>query len=200
MATDPRIDAYITQAAPFARPILTHLRSVVRDACPEAEETVKWGVPAFVYKGKLLCMAAGFKAHCAFVLWTREADAAAGAAASKNGALRRITSVKHLPPRPALQSLVREAAARIAGTGAVPSPARKARAPMKVPPDLNAALALDMRAKAGFEKLPPSHRREYVEWITEAKTEPTRERRLQTTLEWLAAGKSRNWRYGEAQG
>jgi hypothetical protein len=200
MATDPRIDAYITQAAPFARPILTHLRSVVHDACPEAEETVKWGVPAFVYQGKLLCMAASFKAHCAFVLWTREAEAAAGAAASTNESLRRISCLKDLPARRALHSLVKDAATRIAARGPLPRPAKKAKPAMKVPPDLNAALALDTRAKAGFQKLPPSHRREYVEWITEAKTAPTRERRLQTTLEWLAAGKSRNWRYGEAQG
>jgi uncharacterized protein YdeI (YjbR/CyaY-like superfamily) len=191
MATDPRIDAYIAKAAPFARPILHHLRAVVRDACPGAEETIKWGSPAFVYQNKLLCMIAAFKAHCALVLWTREREKDASR-------LRQITSVKELPSPRVLGALVKAAAKRIADGTVVPKPVKKPKPPVKVPDDLKAALALDARARAGFEKLPPSHRREYIEWIIEAKTEPTRERRLATTLEWVAEGKSRNWKYGRA--
>ena len=200
MATDPRIDAYIAKSAPFARPILHHLRAVVSDACPAAEETIKWGSPAFVYQGKLLCMIAAFKAHCALVLWTREPEKTADSATPEadHSKLRRITSVKDLPSPRLLGALVKATAKRIADGSVVPKPAKKPKPPVKVPDDLKAALALDARAKAGFEKLPPSHRREYIEWITEAKTEPTRERRLATTLEWVAEGKSRNWKYGRA--
>ncbi len=200
MATDPRIDAYIAKAAPFARPILHHLRAVVRDACPGAEETIKWGSPAFVYQSKLLCMIAAFKAHCALVLWTREPekDAASTTPEVDSSRLRHITSVKELPSPRVLGALVKAAAKRIADGTVVPKPVKKPKPPVKVPDDLKAALARDARAKAGFEKLPPSHRREYIEWIIDAKTEPTRERRLATTLEWVAEGKSRNWKYGRA--
>ena len=197
MATDPRIDAYIAKAAPFARPILHHLRAVVVDACPGAEETIKWGSPAFVYQNKLLCMIAAFKAHCALVLWTREPEQGApGTTPVDPARLRHITSVKELPSPRVLGALVTAAAKRIADGTVVPKPIKKPKPPVKVPDDLKAALARDARAKAGFEKLPPSHRREYIEWIVEAKTEPTRERRLATTLEWVADGKSRNWKYG----
>ena len=200
MATDPRIDAYIAKAAPFARPILHHLRAVVRDACPGAEETIKWGSPAFVYQSKLLVMIAAFKAHCALVLWTREPEKGAASTTPEvdPSRLRHITSVKELPSPRVLGALVKAAAKRIADGTVVPKPVKKAKPPVKVPDDLKAALARDARAKAGFEKLPPSHRREYIEWIIEAKTEPTRERRLATTLEWVAEGKSRNWKYGRA--
>ena len=200
MATDPRIDAYIAKAAPFARPILHHLRAVVRDACPGAEETIKWGSPAFVYQSKLLCMIAAFKAHCALVLWTREPEKGVASTTPEvdPSRLRHITSVKELPSPRVLGALVKAAAKRIADGTVVPKPVKKAKPPVKVPDDLKAALARDARAKAGFEKLPPSHRREYIEWIIEAKTDPTRERRLATTLEWVAEGKSRNWKYGRA--
>jgi len=200
MATDPRIDAYIAKSAPFARPILHHLRAVISDACPAAEETIKWGSPAFVYQGKLLCMIAAFKAHCALVLWTRETEKTADSATPEadHSKLRRITSVKDLPSPRLLGALVKATAKRIADGSVVPKPAKKPKPPVKVPDDLKAALALDARAKTGFEKLPPSQRREYIEWITEAKAEATRERRLATTLEWVAEGKSRNWKYGRA--
>jgi uncharacterized protein YdeI (YjbR/CyaY-like superfamily) len=197
MAADPRIDAYIRKAAPFAQPILTHLRSVARDAVPAAEETLKWNAPAFTYRDKILCIVAAFKAHCAFVLWNGEQVLKAGddQSADAMGQLGRITSLKDLPPRRTLIGYVKKAATLIetgaprAATPKTPKPAAR------VPADPKAALALDPRARAGFEKMPPSHKREYIEWITEAKTAPTRERRLATTLEWLAEGKSRHWKY-----
>jgi len=198
MATDPRVDAYIAKAAPFARPILHQLRAVVAEACPAAEESIKWGSPAFVYHGKLLCIIAAFKEHCAFVLWTREPEKidGGGSVDPETDRLRRITSVKQLPSPQTLSAKVKAVARRIADGNKVARPPKPPKPPMRIPDDLKAALALDKKAKAGFEKLPPSHRREYIEWITDAKTEPTRERRLATTLEWVGEGKSRNWKYG----
>jgi uncharacterized protein YdeI (YjbR/CyaY-like superfamily) len=197
MATDPRIDAYIRKSQPFAHPILTHLRAVVHAGCPGVEETLKWGTPAYTYKGKILSITAGFKQHCAFVLWNGEQALKAADSMSSHalGQLRRITSLEELPPRRALVGYVK-AAARLIDDGGAPARARRPRKPsVRIPADLKEALALDARAKATFDALSPSHKREYVEWITEAKTAPTRERRLATTLEWLAEGKHRYWNY-----
>ncbi len=65
---DPRIDAYIAKSADFAQPILKHLRKVVHAGCPKVEETLKWSMPHFDYKG-VMCGMAAFKAHCVFGFW-----------------------------------------------------------------------------------------------------------------------------------
>ena len=197
MATDSRIDAYIKRAQPFAQPILTHLRAVVHSACPGVEETLKWGAPAYIYKGKIVGITAGFKKHCAFVLWNGSEllKSADDKSADAMGHLGRIASLDDLPPRRTLAGYVK-AAVKLIDTGGARAAAPKAtKAPVRVPADLKAALALDARAASTFDGLSPSHRREYVEWITDAKTAATRERRLATTLEWLAEGKHRRWKY-----
>jgi hypothetical protein len=192
---DPRVDAYVAKAAPFARPVLTHLRSVVRTAVPDAEETIKWGMPHWVHHG-ILCSMAGFKQHCAFHV--RGGGELLGGAASGEamGQFGRITSKDDLPSKAALVRILREAARRNqAGKGAAPRPRRAPRPEAKVPPDLAAGLARDARARATFEGFSPSKRRDYVEWIVEARAEETRARRLAQALAWMAEGKSRNWRY-----
>ena len=196
---DPRFDAYIAKSAEFARPILEHLRGVVREACPEVEETMKWGAPHFDYRGPLAGMAA-FKAHCAFGFWkgalvAEAVGARADRAGEAMGDFGRIASLRDLPPR---RELVRwiKAAMALNEAGVKRTPKAKApRAPIPVPDDLAAALKRNAKARATWEDFSPSHRREYLEWITEAKTAPTRARRLATTLEWLAEGKERNWKY-----
>jgi len=193
---DPRIDAYIADSADFARPILTHLREVVHAACPEAEETLKWSAPHFLYKG-MLCGMQAFKAHCAFGFWKGSLVVAGNGQSTEGmGQFGRITAVSDLPSRKVLTALIRQAMAL--NDQGVKSPTRANRKPRpeaKVPPDLAAALAKNRKARATFEGFSPSHRREYVEWITEARTEPTRLRRIETTVGWLAEGKNRNWKY-----
>ena len=194
---DPRVDACIAQAAPFARPILTELRERVHAACPDAEETLKWSMPAFMYKGILSGMAA-FKQHCAFNFWKGSliAGLEGGAAAGGMGDLGRIESLDDLPPREAFGAWVREAA-RLNDEG-VKTPARRKSSPrreLEMPAELAAALAANDRARATFEGFSPSNRRDYVEWIAEARAESTRQRRLATALEWLAEGKPRTWKY-----
>lgn len=193
---DPRIDAYLAKAPPFARPILVRLREVVHEACPDVVETMKWSRPAFDYHG-LLCNMSAFKAHCAFGFWKHElvvpAAARKGAAA---GQLGRLTSVDELPTRRVLAGWIRTAM-KLNRDG-VPAPhvsRRKSRPELPVPEDLRAALARVRRARAAFEAFTPGRRREYIEWITEAKTAVTRERRLEQALEWIAEGKHRNWKY-----
>jgi len=193
--TDPRVDAYIAKAAPFARPVLTHLRKVVHAAVPGVEETLKWGMPHFMHGG-ILCGFAAFKAHCAFHV--RGAEPLLGEAARDDamGQFGRIAAVSDLPPPGTLIKLLRAAAERIEAKAKAPRAARKAPRPeAKVPPDLAAALKRSARARTTFEGFSPSRRREYVEWIVEAKSGETRARRLAQAIAWMAEGKARNWKY-----
>jgi uncharacterized protein YdeI (YjbR/CyaY-like superfamily) len=192
---DPRDDAYIDRAAAFARPILSHLRAVVHGACPEVEETLKWGFPHFGYEG-MLCSFAAFQEHCAFGFWKGKLVLGDGASGEAMGQFGRITAVSDLPSKAVLAKLVRKAAAlNEQGVAGPRSRKRALRPPPRVPPDLAAALKGNRKATATFEGLSPSNRRDYVEWIAEAKGEETRRRRLATAIEWMAEGKSRNWKY-----
>ncbi len=196
-ARDPRIDAYIAQSAEFARPILTHIREVVHAACPDVEETMKWSRPHFLYQG-LLCGMSAFKEHCAIGFWKgalivpNAQDAEEGM-----GQFGRITRIADLPPKKVLVGYVKKAMEL--NESGIQSPARakpKTRKPEAVvPDDLAAALEKNPAASRVFAGFPPGQRREYIEWLTEAKTAPTRARRLETAVEWIAEGKTRNWKY-----
>jgi hypothetical protein len=193
--TDPRIDAYLRKAAPFARPVLEHLRAAIHAAVPDVEETIKWGFPHFMKDG-ILCSFAAFKAHCAFTI--RAGASLLGEAASDEamGQFGRITAASDLPTRATLARLLERAAALNAGGAkAPPRPRRAARPEARVPADLAAALKRNARARATFEAFPPSGRREYVEWIVEAKGADTRARRVAQAVAWMAEGKARNWKY-----
>ena len=194
---DDRVDTYIAKAPEFARPILTHLREIVHAGCPDVEETMKWSRPHFLYKG-MLCGMSAFKEHCAFGFWKHSLVVGKGSPDGKDGMgqFGKITAISDLPSKKILLGYVKEAM-KLNDEG-VKSPARtKPKTPREVivPDDLIIALQKNKKAQATFEKFPPSHKREYIEWITEAKTEATRTRRLETTIEWLAEGKPRNWKY-----
>jgi len=196
---DPRIDAYIASSADFAKPILTHLREIVHAACPDVDETMKWSFPHFTYKG-MLCSMASFKEHCAFNFWKGALVVGAsngdGNGERAMGQFGRITAISDLPSKKTLTGYIKEAM-RLNEAG-VKSPTRskpKAKKEVAVPDDLTKALRKNRKALATFEKFSPSHRREYIEWITEAKGEETRNRRLATAVEWIAEGKPRNWKY-----
>lgn len=195
---DPRIDAYIAKAAPFARPILEHLRKLVHDGCPDVVETIKWSAPAFDFEGSLANMAA-FKAHVAFGFWKGTLVFESAKEKEAMGQFGRIASLDDLPADRTIVALVRKAAKLNASGAKVPRPLKHPKPPLATPPDLAAALKKHAKARATFEGFPPSHKREYVEWIVEAKTDATRAKRLATTLEWLAEGKSRNWKYQPAK-
>jgi uncharacterized protein YdeI (YjbR/CyaY-like superfamily) len=194
--TDPRIDTYIRKAAPFAQPILTHLRKVVHTACPDVEETLKWRHPSFMYKGMLGGFAA-FKQHATFGFWKHELLASQFPAIDKDawGQFGRLTSVSDLPDEKTLTKIVRAAVALNDAGVKVERMKGPAKPPVKTPADLAAALKKNRKAAAHYEAFSPSKRRDYVEWLTEAKTQDTRARRLETAIEWMAAGKSRNWKY-----
>ena len=195
---DPRIDAYIANAAPFARPILKHIRKVVHTGCPQVQETMKWSMPHFDYKG-IMCGMAAFKQHCSFGFWQAAALALNGRGddADGMGQFGRITSIDDLPDEKTLVGYVRKAVAlKDAGVKKpAPSKPKTKASPLDVPSDLKAALANHREAKRTFDGFSPSHRNEYIHWITGAKREETREQRLATAMEWLAEGKARHWKY-----
>jgi uncharacterized protein YdeI (YjbR/CyaY-like superfamily) len=198
--TDPRIDAYIAKSADFAKPVLRHLRKLMHEGCPEAEETLKWSSPTFLHREKIICGMAAFKAHCTFGFWHKGLEEVLGKdgakADSAMGSFGRITSLDDLPSDRKLLGYIRTAAKlNESDVPGRPRPARKPAAPLPVPADLATALKKNKPAAAAFGKFSPGHRKEYIEWITEAKRDDTRAKRLATTLEWLAEGKSRNWKY-----
>jgi hypothetical protein len=192
--SDPRVDAYIAKAAPFARPILAHLRELVHRAEPGIAETIKWGMPFFECAG-IVCHMAAFKAHCAFGLWRGGPTAKTGKKGEAMGHFGRITALADLPPDAAIVKLVRAAIERNRSGEKVPVKPKAPRAPIAMTAELRAALAKNRVAKATFDGFSPSQQRDYLEWITEAKTAATRDKRIATAIEWLAEGKPRDWKY-----
>ena len=196
---DPRVDTYIAKQREFAQPILAHIREVVHAACPEVEETLKWSSPHFMYKGGMMCGMAGFKEHAIFGFWKgRLID---GVSPNRSGGgeamgnFGKLTSVKDLPSKTVMTSLIRQAMKLNEDGVTVPRAKRASRPEAAVPPELAAALAKNRKAAAQFAAFPPSHRREYVQWITEAKREETKAKRVAQAVEWIAEGKGRNWKY-----
>jgi uncharacterized protein YdeI (YjbR/CyaY-like superfamily) len=202
---NPKVDAYIQKAQPFAQPILHHIRKIVHSACPDVEETVKWSRPFFEYKGVILCNMSAFKQHCAFGFWGLEIGAilreAGAVRKGAMGTLGRITSVSTLPPEKQLMAWVRQAADFVDdGNYTSPIAARnkvvKAPKPtLKTPPEFTKALNKNMKARSAFAAFSPSCKREYIEWIVDAKREETRDQRIATAIDWIAEGKQRNWKY-----
>lgn len=195
---DARIDAYIDKSADFAKPILRHLRAVVHAGCPDVEETLKWSHPSFMYKG-ILCGMASFKNHCAFGFWNTELRLSITAdrkAEEAMGQFGRICKLSDLPSKEVLVQYVREAV-KLNEEGRKPRPKPKAteKKEVVVPDYFLAALRKKPKALATFKDFSYSNRKEYVEWITEAKTEETRKKRLETAIEWMSEGKPRNWKY-----
>lgn len=192
---DPRVDAYIAKSADFAQPILEHLRAVVHAACPDVEETIKWGFPHFMYKG-MMCSMASFKAHCALNFWKAELLMADQANREAMGQFGRIASIKDLPSKKALTAYIKQAMKLNDDGVAAPARARPAEPrALAIPEELTAALKKSPAALKHFEAFTPGKQREYAEWITEAKTEATRTRRLEQAVEWIGEGKARNWKY-----
>src|SRR2546423_4926738 len=190
---DPRVDAYIRRAAPFARPILKHLRKIVHTGCPDVEETIKWNSPFFERKG-IICFMAAFKEHCAFGFW-KGAPIFGKENEGAMGHFGRITSISDLPDEKTLIGFVRKVA-ELHEAGVKKSSSRpRVKQTINVPSDLKAALQKNAKAKKTFDDFSYSHKKEYVDWITDAKRDETRKRRLQTTIQWLAQGKPQNWKY-----
>ena len=195
---DKRVDAYIAKSADFAQPILRHVRKIVHEGCPEVEETIKWGFPHFDYKG-MMCGMASFKQHCALGFWKGKLilDGKSNKSVDAMGQFGRITSLKDLPSKKVLLGYVKKAKQLNDDGVKVPKRAKPSseKKELVVPDYFTAALKKNKKAQVTFEGFPYSKKKDYVDWVTEAKTDETRERRLQTSAKWLAEGKGRNWKY-----
>lgn len=196
---DARVDAYIAKAAPFAQPILEHLRKLVHATAPMVTETIKWGFPFFDYNGPVYQMAA-FKQHCGFAFWKykllndpygviKEEDGTAGS-------FGLITSIDDLPADDILIDFIKQAI-HINENNIKPAQKKSAapKAPIEMPADFADLLANSLKANEVYQKFSPSHKREYLEWIIDAKTDVTRQKRMQQAIEQIFEGKSRNWKY-----
>ena len=197
---DKRIDAYIAKSADFAKPILNHIRSLVHKACPDVEETMKWSFPHFDYKGEMMCSMAAFKQHCAFGFW--KASLMKDPVLMQNaksetamGHLGRITSLKDIPPDKKMIDFIKEAMKLNDAGVKIIKPKTVAKKELVIPEYFTDAVMKNKKAWATFEKFSPSNKKEYVEWITGAKTDETRNSRLKQAIEWMAEGKPRNWKY-----
>jgi uncharacterized protein YdeI (YjbR/CyaY-like superfamily) len=201
----PRVDAYVAKAQPFAQPIMEHLRDLVHKACPEVEESIKWSRPFFEYRGAILCNMSAFKQHCSFGFWGEEMGAVlreAGVLGQDGmGSLGRITSLADLPSDKRMLGWIRQAAGFVdSGEYTSPIAARSRvvktqKTALDTPAEFAAALKRNKKAAAAFAAFSPSCKREYVEWIADAKRAETREKRIATAVEWIAEGKQRNWKY-----
>lgn len=198
MTTDPRIDDYITKAAPFAQPVLAHLRALIHQTVSDLGETLKWSMPHFTYKGKNLAGFAAFKAHAAFFVHGEGRQGQADDGEGGMGQFGRITGLADLPNDEDLVRAILAAKARIddAGTAIKPRSAAKVAKPeIAMPDDFADALATAKGARAIFDGFSPSARRDYLEWVVEAKRPETRAKRIAQASEWIAEGKRRNWKY-----
>jgi uncharacterized protein YdeI (YjbR/CyaY-like superfamily) len=198
---DPRVDAYIAKSADVARPILERVREMVHEACPDVQETIKWGSPFFDYKGQMMCAIAAFKQHCALIFWKASLiDGLQANDASGRGSFGRLTSVKELPSKKVFNGYIKSAMKLNDAGVTVKRPKAGSKPEAKVPKELASALAKNKKATAVFAKFPPGQRREYCEWVSEAKREETRAKRVAQSIEWIAEGKTRNWKYERASG
>jgi uncharacterized protein YdeI (YjbR/CyaY-like superfamily) len=204
---DPRVDVYINKAKPFAQPILNYVRELVHKACPQVVETMKWSRPFFEYKGVILGNVSAFNEHCSFGFWGEEIGAVLREAKVVQdggmGSLGRITKIEDMPAKKQMLDLLRQAAGFIdRGEYTSPIAARNKvvkapKAALETPPAFTKALKADKKAAAVFAAFSPSCKREYIEWIADAKREETRDKRIAQAVEWIAEGKQRNWKYQE---
>ena len=194
VSRDPRIDAYIAKAQPFARPILTHIRERLHAAIPDLEESIKWGMPFFSHGGRPLANMAAFKAHASFGFWNRR-ELATGQEGEAMGQFGRLARIEDLPPDDELDAIIRAQVELAQAPDRPKRPQRVAKPEAEVPPALATALSANPAADAIFRDFAPSHRREYCEWIAEAKRDATRAARVAQAIEWIAEGRQRNWKY-----
>lgn len=199
---NPKVDAYIAKAQPFAQPILTHIRNLVHKACPEVEEAMKWSMPFFTLSGIVIGHMAAFKEHCSVSFWGPEMNAILNEAGLHSedgmGSLGKITSLKDLPPDKKMLGYYRHAAELIATgerTKSLVRTSKSVKPAPQIPAELTAALKRNKAAAKVFAAFSPSCQREYADWITEAKRPETRDKRITQAIEWIAEGKQRNWKY-----
>lgn len=194
-----QVDEYIEKSPDFAKPILHYLRETIHETCPDAEEAVKWKFPAFMYKGKILCSITAFKQYCSLGFWLHQemktiSELETAAEKSNMFSLGKITKMQDLPSKTLLKKAIKEAM-ELTDMGVTMKKAAPSKTETQIPDYFQTALNANEKALQVFQKASPSFRKEYINWITDAKTETTRHKRMEQALEWISEGKGRNWKY-----
>ena len=195
----PKVDEYIEKSQDFAKPILNYLREVVHETCPDAEEAIKWKFPTFTYKGKILCSIVSFKQYCSMGFWLHQemktlTEIDTDIEKTNMFSLGKITKIEDLPLKSQLKKVIKEAM-ELTDMGVTLKKAAPSKTEIKVPDEFKNALNKNKKALEVFEKSSPSYRKEYIMWITDAKTETTRNKRMEQAIEWISEGKGKNWKY-----
>lgn len=193
--TDKRIDAYLAKSKDFARPVLTRLRELIHEFCPDCEETVKWSSPTFMYGGGILCGIVAFKERCVLHFWKGPLIVGEGQKDENWEKLNFLTKVSDIPPKKIVGAYIKKAMELNEAGAKVPKRPTTPKKELVIPDAFIAAIKKNKKALAAYEKFSPSHQREYIEWISGAKAEATRDRRIAQAVEWMAEGKPRNWKY-----
>ncbi|SEW41674.1 Uncharacterized conserved protein YdeI, YjbR/CyaY-like superfamily, DUF1801 family [Chryseobacterium wanjuense] len=196
---DTKVDEYIEKSPDFAKPILQYLRETIHEVCPDAEEAIKWKFPTFMYKGKILCSITSFKQYCSMGFWLHGEmktikELETNAEKSSMFSLGKITKMEDLPAKPLLKKAILEAM-ELTDMGVTMKKAVPSKTETPIPDYFKEVLQHNKKAWEVFEKGSPSFRKEYINWITEAKTEATRNKRMEQAIEWISEGKGRNWKY-----
>lgn len=194
-----QVDEYIEKSPDFAKPILHYLREMIHETCPDAEEAIKWKFPAFMYKGKILCSITAFKQYCSLGFWLHQemktiSELETAAEKSNMFSLGKITKMEDLPSKTLLKKAIKEAM-ELTDMGVTMKKAAPSKTETQIPDYFQTALNANEKALQVFQKASPSFRKEYINWITDAKTETTRHKRMEQALEWISEGKGRNWKY-----
>ena len=197
---NPQFDEYIEKTADFAKPIMEYLRQIIHETCPEVEEIIKWGIPHFDYKGDMMCILAGYKNHCSFSLYKAELMSdtkiiESVKAGQKMGYMDKLKSLSDLPAKETLVAYIKEAMVLDENGVKKAKPVSEKPKVIEVPDYFSEKLATNPLAKEIFESKSSSFRKDYLVWITDAKTEATRQKRIEQSLEWIAEGKGRFWQY-----
>ena len=195
---DPRVDVYINKAREFAKPVLEHIRDFVHETCPDVEEKIKWSFPHFDYKNQMMCSMASFKEHCTFGFWKASLlkDLKGKSGQTAMGQFGRMTKVSDLPSKKVLKSLIKDAMKLNDSEIKISAKSKSSeKKELTVPGYFMKAIKKNKKALKTFENFSYSLKKEYVEWVTEAKTEPTRKKRITTAIEWMSEGKIHNWKY-----
>lgn len=194
-----KVDEYIEQSPDFAKPVLHYLRETIHEVCPDAEEAIKWKFPTFMYKGKILCSITAFKQYCSLGFWLHQEmktikELETNAEKSNMFSLGKITRMEDLPSKILLKKAIKEAM-ELTDMGVTMKKAVPSKTETEIPDYFQTALDTNQKALQVFQKASPSFRKEYINWITDAKTETTRHKRMEQALEWISEGKGRNWKY-----
>lgn len=194
-----KVDEYIEKSQDFAKPILHYIREIVHAICPDTEEAIKWKFPTFMYKGKILCSMVSFKQYCSLGFWLHDEmktlkNIETDVEKTNMFSLGKIMKIEDLPSKPLLKKMILEAM-ELTDMGVTLKKASPSKTETEVPDYFQNALQHNKKASEIFIKGSPSFRKEYINWITEAKTEATRNKRMEQAIEWISEGKARNWKY-----